>query len=366
MEIISYFQQFLGEDNPLIFLAVIIVLILLVANQVSQFLERRKISRIRQFMLSDIDQRDRAQIIIERLENGLLTTSSIEVKSPDGLESIELNRLREAVDEAVKFLKNRFEDTRRFWGSNLDNLGKVSSILTVMLVIGLTPIFLQLTNQQQKIGTLVGEKASHLQQISSLRKQRGEYQDELAQRDQQITSIKRFNQELSASNQNLQSKILDIQRRPPEPELTEDQDIPATNEKKEKEKPQLRDREFRIQLNWSGPTDLDLSIRCPNGFGAINYGSRNSCGGILDEDANMSLKQANSAETITFSIDDMPDGMFFVHVDFFKGLQNSTQLFELRLDGLSINRQQSGTAGIALSKTAVLVFRKNGSIISPE
>jgi hypothetical protein len=71
---------------------------------------------------------------------------------------------------------------------------------------------------------------------------------------------------------------------PPEPEPEEEARL--TDDIDERlDRKNAQDGELTVTLAWDNTADLDMHLTCPGG-GVINFNNRNSCGGILDLDAN--------------------------------------------------------------------------------
>ena len=82
---------------------------------------------------------------------------------------------------------------------------------------------------------------------------------------------------------------------------------------------QGQDGTVRVNLNWSGTTDLDLSVRDPCGF-LIDFGNDSqTCGnftGSLDVDANVRVISPDPQENIAWP-DGAPAGTYVVSVNYF-------------------------------------------------
>lgn len=111
----------------------------------------------------------------------------------------------------------------------------------------------------------------------------------------------------------------------PEPEARLNYDIKERLDQKN-----AQEGELTVTLAWDNTTDLDMHLTCPGGE-TINYNNRNSCGGILDLDANGGSKLTSEpVEHIVFENPSL--GEYRVQVYMYKDTAPpTTHAFSIRI-----------------------------------
>jgi hypothetical protein len=133
-------------------------------------------------------------------------------------------------------------------------------------------------------------------------------------------------QDLIARNEALRRAVFEAEKRiaancadkpkPPPQRKSETDRAPSRDEtKKRADAAGLQRGRLDVTLAWNGREDLDLHVYCPGGH--LYYGQKSACGGVLDQDRNASLANAEEhpVEHATWE-QEPPAGMYRIVVNY--------------------------------------------------
>jgi hypothetical protein len=131
---------------------------------------------------------------------------------------------------------------------------------------------------------------------------------------------------LIARNEALRRAVFEAEKRiaancadkpkPPPQRKSETDRAPSRDEtKKRADAAGLQRGRLDVTLAWNGREDLDLHVYCPGGH--LYYGQKSACGGVLDQDRNASLANAEEhpIEHATWE-QEPPAGMYRIVVNY--------------------------------------------------
>lgn len=124
------------------------------------------------------------------------------------------------------------------------------------------------------------------------------------------------------------------------------------------------DGEVRFSLSWDNTDDLDIILENAYSGEMIYFNRKRNLGGELDIDANFVTIMENPVENIYWnSINDMPDGKYYIRVNNYTKRTNSDQGFKLQMAVLGEIVTYSCPTNEVKHQEQMLVVYKNGRSI---